>query len=137
MENILVVFWSGTGNTKVMAHEIKDGIVSENHTVTLVNLKDCVPEVKDFNKIVIGFSATGKEEYDSHDVKPFLDNILPQIKDKKIALFGSYGWGNGKYMESVIADVKEANAQLIGTLLIKGAPTEKEAYAFGKQITQK
>lgn len=136
MENILIVYWSGTGNTKKMAEEIRSGIVETNNTVTLIDLKETTPHIDGFKKIMLGCPATSKEQLEGTIFLPFLEEIKTQLADKKVALFGSYGWGDGEWMRKFEEIISQSSAVLSGSLIIKGEPEEKDSRClqFGKDF---
>ncbi len=54
---------------------------------------------------------------------------------KKVALFGSYGWGNGRWMRDWDARMTQAGAQLLcESLLVNDAPVGDVREAFGAGI---
>ena len=40
----------------------------------------------------------GDEVLEEADFEPFIDKISSKVSGKKVALFGSYGWGDGQWM---------------------------------------
>ena len=42
----------------------------------------------------------GAEELEDGEFAPMFDTCLPLLGGKKIALFGSYGWGDGEWMRN-------------------------------------
>ena len=44
---------------------------------------------------------------------PMFESCEPNLTGKKIALFGSYGWGGGEWMEAWEDDCKAAGANLV------------------------
>lgn len=138
MKNILIVYWSGTGNTKKIAEEIRNGIIETNNTVTLVNLKETIPHIDGFKKIMLGCPATSKEKLEGSTFLPFLNEIKDQLANKDIALFGSYGWGNGEWMKGFEDIVLESSASLFGSLMIQGEPENQDSRCleFGKKFAE-
>ena len=58
---------------------------------------------------------------------------------KKIALFGSYGWGDGEWMRNWVARMEEAGAQVYGgedAICMNEPDSEAEAKleALGKEL---
>ena len=92
MKNI-VIYWSGTGNTTVMAQEIAEGMGAELYTVSDFN-----GNLADYDKIAFGCSAMGDEVLEEAEFEPFYTAMEPELRGKKVALFGSYGWGDGQWM---------------------------------------
>ena len=42
----------------------------------------------------------------------FFENVEDSLKDKKVAIFGSYGWGEGEWMDAWVDRVKDLGADL-------------------------
>lgn len=51
--------------------------------------------VGSFDAIAFGCPAMGAEELESDEFAPLFEACLPLLRGKPIALFGSYGWGDG------------------------------------------
>ena len=41
----------------------------------------------------------GVEQLEDSEFEPMFEACLPELAHKNIALFGSYGWGDGQWME--------------------------------------
>ena len=99
MSNIAIVFWSGTGNTEAMADAVKAGAQEAGAEVSVFNASDFSADmVADFDAIAFGCPAMGDEVLEEDEFQPMFDAVLPSLSGKKIALFGSYGWGDGQWM---------------------------------------
>lgn len=95
-----IIYFSQTGNTGKMANLILQGIESEGKKVELMEVSSVSYEdVKDEEIIIIGCSAYGAEELDESEMGPFVKSLEGQIQGEKVALFGSWGWGNGEWMK--------------------------------------
>ena len=94
-----IVYYSSTGNTEKMAELIAQGIVNGGKTAELINVFNADSSVFDEEDIIIlGCSAMGDEVLEESEFEPFIESISSKISGKKVALFGSYGWGDGKWM---------------------------------------
>lgn len=94
-----IIYWSGTGNTEKMAELISKGIEKAGKTAELisvdsVNINDILSE----DVLILGCSAMGDEVLEESTFDPFIEEISDKISGKKVALFGSYGWGDGQWM---------------------------------------
>ncbi|MGA0351916.1 MAG: flavodoxin, partial [Acholeplasmataceae bacterium] len=98
MERVLVVYWSGTGNTEIMAEKIAEGLEEEGIDVELLSVDDIDPDdVQNYEKIALGCSSMGDEELEESEFLPFYEDAADYFDGKKVALFGSFGaWGDGK-----------------------------------------
>ncbi|MBQ5462576.1 MAG: flavodoxin [Fibrobacter sp.] len=126
MNKIAVIFWTGTGNTEIMANEVVAGAKEAGADVTLFNTSAfSVDKAQEFDKFALGCPAMGAEELEDSEFQPLYDQLKTQISGKKVVLFGSYGWGGGEWMNPWKEDA--ANAGLVladDPLAIEGAPDD-------------
>ena len=99
MSKILVVYWSGTGNTEAMAEKLRDGIESVGAGVNLKTVSEIsAADIADYDKVAFGCPSMGVEVLEEDEFEPFFLDCEDKLSGKKIALFGSYGWGDGQWM---------------------------------------
>ena len=55
------------------------------------------------------------------------DSVKDSLSGKKIALFGSYGWGDGEWMRTWQSDIEAAGIQLVADGLICNEAPDDEA----------
>lgn len=101
MSKIAVVYWSGTGNTEAMANAVADGAENAGAAVS----KFTAPEfsasmVDDFDAIAFGCPSMGAEQLEESEFEPMFTDCESKLSGKRIALFGSYGWGDGEWMRN-------------------------------------
>ncbi len=115
MEQVLVVYWSGTGNTEQMAQAVADGATSSGADVQLKEAGDIRAEHADkYTRIAFGCPSMGGEELEDIVMEPFFAEVEKKLTGKKVALFGSYGWGDGQWMRDWEERVRSAGAVLCG-----------------------
>ena len=126
MKKIAVVYWSGTGNTEQMAHAVMDGIAGAGGEGTLFEASDFSAEkAKLFEGIAFGCPAMGMEQLEMMTFEPMFSSCEADLKDKKLALFGSYDWGEGEWMRNFEERCIGAGARLAGeSVITRGAPDE-------------
>ena len=90
-----VIYWSGTGNTAAMASAIAAGM---GEGTELYSVDQFTGDIADYDKIAFGCSAMGDEVLEEAEFDPFFTSIEGKLGGKKVALFGSYGWGDGQWM---------------------------------------
>ena len=101
MSKVAVVYWSGTGNTEAMANAVMDGIKSAGGEGALIQAADFSPEQMDaYDAIAFGCPSMGAEQLEESEFEPMFNSCEPKLSGKKIALFGSYGWGDGEWMRN-------------------------------------
>ena len=104
-----VIYWSGTGNTEQMAQAIADAAGAE-----LFAVSDFSVSIADYDRIAFGCSAMGDEVLEEDEFEPFFASIEGDLSGKTIALFGSYGWGDGEWMRNWEERAKNDGATLVG-----------------------
>ena len=109
MNKVCVVYWSGTGHTQAMAEQVAKAAEG-----TLLTAGEFTPDmVEMFEAIAFGCPAMGAEVLEEEEFQPMFDACLPKLAGKKIALFGSYGWGDGDWMRNWEEECTAAGAQLV------------------------
>ncbi len=99
MSNIAVVYWSGTGNTSAMAEAVAEGVTSQGGQAALLTASEFSADQMDgFDAVAFGCPAMGAEVLEESEFEPMFSACEGRLNGKKIALFGSYGWGDGAWM---------------------------------------
>lgn len=139
MSEIIVAYWSGTGNTETMAESVGKGIEAAGKTAKVVPMETMSPsELKDSPVWVLGCPAMGAEELEESTVEPFVSELEGFASGKKVALFGSYDWGDGEWMRTWAERMEAAGAQVIRGegLICQGTPGDDaldECEALGRE----
>lgn len=110
----VVVYWSQTGNTEEIANKISADLGCDAISVSNANVDD----IKENDLIVLGCPAMGSEELEDYEFRPFFEELMPKVSNSKIALFGSYGWGDGEWMRNWEEEVKNNGLNLVTNGLI-------------------
>lgn len=111
MSKIAVVYWSGTGNTEEMAHLVAEGVRTARAEVSLITAADFSAEaMDDFDAIAFGCPAMVSEMLEEDEFAPMFSDCRAKLAGKKIALFGSYGWGDGEWMRNWERDCRADGA---------------------------
>lgn len=136
MSKVAVVFWSGTGNTEQMAEAVAEGAKSAGAEVTLANVNDFdSSSVADFDGIAFGCPAMGAEVLEDSEFEPVFNECESALNGKSIALFGSYGWGDGEWMRQWQDRVTGDGATLVnGEGLIVNETPDDDALASCKAL---
>ena len=112
---VAVVYWSGTGNTQQMAEMLGEGIEAAGGSAEVLDVSNARAEdLKDEAVFALGCPAMGDEELDEGEMEPFVQEVEKFADGKRIALFGSYDWGDGEWMRSWEARMKDAGAEIVG-----------------------
>ena len=130
MSKIAVVYWSGTGNTEAMANCVAMGAKSAGAEVDVMTSAEFdAGKAALYDAIAFGCPAMGSEQLEEDEFEPMFSACKPALKGKKLALFGSYGWGDGEWMRSWEADAKGSGALLACDSVICADAPDAEAKA--------
>ena len=101
MSKVAVIYWSGTGNTEAMAQKVVEGARSAGAEVSLFTAAEFDGNMLDaYDAVAFGCPSMGAEQLEDGEFEPMFAGCEPKLKGKKIALFGSYGWGDGEWMRT-------------------------------------
>lgn len=139
MKKVVVIYWSGTGNTAAMAEAVGQGAKSDNTEVSVLSVEEATVEVvQQADAIALGCPSMGAEVLEENEMEPFVTSIEGVVAGKPMVLFGSYGWGNGEWMEDWVTRMKAAGANVLGEgLIILNGPDEgglEECKSLGKVV---
>ena len=114
MKKTAVVYWSGTGNTEAMAKAVAEGMESAGAQVTMLTPDQVkASELSAYDAIAFGCPAMGSEVLEEMDFQPMFDACKNMLSGKRVALFGSYGWGDGEWMRTWESDCDSAGVNLV------------------------
>lgn len=136
-----IIYWSQSGNTEKMASLILEGIKSEGGKAELLEVSAVsLDDVKNEEILILGCPASGAEELEESEMEPFVKSLEGIIQGKKVALFGSWGWGNGEWMTEWEKRMESYGATLISEgLTVQEYPEgedENKCIRFGKLIVK-
>lgn len=113
MSKVAVVYWSGTGNTEAMAMAVAEGAKGKGAEVSVITAAEFSPEqVGEYSAIAFGCPSMGSEQLEESEFEPMFAALEGSLNGKKIALFGSYGWGDGQWMRDWAQRAQDDGAQL-------------------------
>ena len=114
MSKIIVAYWSQTGNTEAMANAVGEGIKAAGGEADVVPVSAVsVDELKAASSFALGCPAMGAEVLEESEMEPFVEEVEGFAAGKKIALFGSYGWGDGQWMRDWVERAQGDGAQVL------------------------
>ena len=135
MSKVAVVYWSGTGNTEAMAKAVEEGIKGAGaEAAVLTSAEFNASKVAEFDAIAFGCPAMGAEVLEESEFDPMFTDVESSLKDKKIALFGSYGWGDGEWMRNWEDRCKAAGAVLATESVMANNDPDADAIASCKAL---
>lgn len=140
MDKIYVVYWSQSGNTQAMAEGVAQGIREGGKEAEVVDVSSAsLDELKAAKAFALGCPAMGAEVLEEGEMEPFVCEVEGFAAGKTIALFGSYGWGDGQWMRDWVDRMNEAGATVLngeGTIC-QEMPDDAalaECNSLGKQL---
>ena len=130
MSKVAVVYWSGTGNTEAMANEVAEGAKGKGAQTELLTASQfSASELGTYDAVAFGCPAMGAENLEESEFEPMFTECEGSLSGKKIALFGSYGWGSGEWMDDWADRCKNAGAKLAAAPVICNEAPDDEAKA--------
>lgn len=127
MSKIYVVFWSQSGNTEAMANSIAEGIQEAGKEAIVTDVSSAsLKDLEGTTAFALGCPAMGVEVLEESEMEPFVEGVETFAAGKKIALFGSYGWGDGQWMRDWEERMSNAGATIVNGegLICNDAPDE-------------
>ena len=135
MNKVAIVFWSGTGNTEAMAKLVLKGAQSAGASAQLFGASDFdAGKAAGFDAFAFGCPAMGNEELEDSEFAPMFEAVKGSLAGKKVALFGSYGWGGGDWMSTWEEDCAASGITLATNSVICNDAPDGEAEAACKAL---
>ena len=113
MSKVAVVYWTGTGNTEAMANAVVSAAEGKGAEVTVVSSDYEAFDPTGYDAIALGCPAMGDEVLEEDEFQPMYDRIKDGLVGKKVAIFGSYGWGDGQWIRDWKDDIEAAGVTLV------------------------
>ena len=141
MSKVAVVYWSGTGNTESMAAKVAEGAQNAGAEVTSFTASEfSADQLDSFDAVAFGCPSMGCEELEDSEFAPMFSDCESKLNGKKIALFGSYGWGGGEWMRNWEETCKNDGAVFAcDSVICNDAPdaeAEEACAALGKALAE-
>lgn len=135
MSRIAVVYWSGTGNTAAMAEAVAKGARGNGADAQLFEVSSFqAGKAAQFDAFALGCPAMGSETLEDTEFEPVFEELKGSLAGKKVALFGSYGWGDGEWMRSWEDDCANAGISLAAESVICNDAPDDEAVEACKAL---
>ena len=128
MSKIAVIYWSGTGNTEQMAQAVAEGAQAagaevETFTVDAIDAGTAA----EYSKLALGCPAMGAEVLEESELEG-------RLSGHQVALFGSYGWGDGQWLRDWAERTEGDGAALCGEPLAVHEAPDDDALAQCKAL---
>ena len=135
MSKVAVVYWSGTGNTEAMATAVAQGAKDKGADAVLLTAVEFDAAMMDtFDAVAFGCPSMGSEQLEDTEFEPMFTACEAKLSGKKIALFGSYGWGDGEWMRTWEETCRADGAVLVCDSVICNDAPDDDALAACKAL---
>ena len=135
MSKAAVVYWSGTGNTEAMAQAVEEGAKGKGAEVTVFTASEFdADKAAEFDGIAFGCPAMGDEVLEEDEFEPMFTEVESSLAGKKIALFGSYGWGDGQWMRDWEDRCKKNSLTLAAESVTANEAPDDDALAACREL---
>ena len=137
MSKVAIVFWSATGNTETMANCIAEGAGAAATIAPCAEMD--AAKLGEYDVVAFGCPAMGAEQLEESEFEPMFAGLEGSLNGKKVALFGSYGWGDGQWMRDWVDRMSSAGANVLNGegVICKEAPDDEAVAActdLGRQL---
>ena len=128
MSKIAIVYWSGTGNTESMAYAVSEGAKDAGADTALFTAAEFSgSQVNEYDAIAFGCPAMGAEELEETEFAPLFQDCKSSLSGKRVALFGSYGWGDGEWMRTWEDECRDCGAVIAAESVICQETPDEDA----------
>ncbi len=136
MAKAAVIYWSGTGNTAAMAEAVAKGLESAGFAVEVCSCDAFdAGQLSEYDRLAFGCPAMGDEVLEESEFEPFFEGVEGALSGRKVALFGSYGWGDGQWMRDWVQRCKDDGADVFEEgLIANGEADAAECESFGARF---
>lgn len=135
MSKVAVVYWSGTGNTAAMAYAVAEGAKKKGAEVDIFTSAEfSASMMSDYDAVAFGCPSMGAEQLEESEFEPMFMDCEAGLKGKKIALFGSYGWGDGEWMRNWEDTCRADGATFVCDCVICNGAPDGDATAECEQL---
>ena len=134
---IAVIYRTGSGNTEAMAQAVAEGARNAGADVSLFQVSELTAaDAAKYERLALGCPAMGAEVLEESEFEPFFTELESKLSGKTVALFGSYGWGDGQWMRDWWDRAGKDGAKLYGNegLIINETPDDaglEQCRSFG------
>lgn len=135
MRKTAVVYWSGTGNTQMMAEKVAEGVRAAGAEADVYNCTEFSADLMDnYEAVAFGCPSMGSEQLEDTEFEPVFTECEAKLSGKVIGLFGSYGWGDGEWMRTWEESCREKGANLVCDSVICQETPDDEALSACRSL---
>ena len=140
MDKVTIGYWEQSVNTESMANAVAEGVTEAGEEAEVVEVSSAsLDDLKAAKGFALGCPAMGCEVLEESEMEPFVCDVEGFAAGKTIALFGSYGWGDGQWMRDWADRMSAAGATVVNGegVICNEAPEDDTLEAckdLGKQL---
>ena len=135
MEKLAVIYWSQTGNTQAMAEAVLEGARAGGADAQIFAVSEITADqAAEYPRLALGCPAMGAEVLEEAEFEPFFTELEPKLSGKRVALFGSYGWGDGQWMRDWQERCQADGDVLVAEPVIANEDPDDDAIAACKAL---
>jgi flavodoxin short chain len=121
-----------------MAELIAEGAKAKGAEVDCKRISESsVDEALGYDVVAIGSPSMGQEVVEEDEVEPFVEGLRDKAADRKFAIFGSYGWGDGEWMRIWSERMRSYGANLLDDGLTVHETPEGDDEALCREYGEK
>lgn len=132
-----IIYWSGTGNTQMMAEAVAEGAQNAGAEVKIIPVAEASASDVQADVVCMGCPAMGAESLEDGEFEPWYSSVKDSLSGKKVALFGSYDWGDGEWMRAWQQDVEDAGGIMVDDGLIVNNTPDEEGLSLCRELGAK
>lgn len=142
MNRIAVIYWSGTGNTQMMAEAVAQGAKDTGAEVTLLSVSDTdAAAASSYDALALGCRLWVERCWRNRNLSLSFSELEGKLSGKKVVLFGSYDWGDGQWMRDWQQRTEASGAKLAAAegLIVHLTPETadlEQCAALGKSLAE-
>ena len=131
MKKVAIIYWSKGGNVETLANIISDKLEESGVEVNLKQVSDAdISDISEADAIALGSPAMDENKIEQNEMEPFIDKLQNLNMNKKVVLFGSYGWGQAGFINEWEKRMNSYGFNVIGKLAIGEAPNDEQIEAI-------
>ncbi len=134
MSKVAVCFWSGTGNTEAMADAVVEGINAAGGEAVVLGCDLTAGDLDSYDAFAFGCPSMGDEVLEEAEFEPMWEDVKAGLAGKKVALFGSYGWGDGEWMRNWDEEARGIGVNMVYNFVIANEDPDDEALEACKAL---
>ena len=127
MKKVAIIYWSKGGNVEALANIISDKLEENEVAVNLKQVIDAdITDISEADAIALGSPAMDENKIEQNEMEPFISKLQELNINKKVILFGTYGWGQAGFIDEWEKRMNSYGLSVVGKLAIGEAPSDEQ-----------